>query len=202
MSLTKEIQNTICKAEIQKDNLVAENFNYFFSGELDVISVNGNGYACEFEVKISRGDFRADAKKYKWYFYDNSIGERVPNYFTYVCPAGLIKEEDLKPYMGLIYFEDGQLTIIRKPKLIHKYKHDLVKLLTKIARVNNWKHYFGKQKLTILNEEAKANNDVRVQERLSQSFKHLPHRVCFKSCRTNDRCECRLRASNQIEINA
>ena|GEM_PF-2136521 len=206
MSLTKEIQQTICKAEIQKGNLVAENFNYFFAGELDVVSVNGNCYVSEFEIKVSRSDFKADAKKRKWNLYDNPYKgtsfNHVPNYFTYVCPPGLIKEEDLKPYMGLIYVSGEEITIIRKPKAIHRFKENTIKLITKLCRVNNWRHYFGAQKLTILNKEAKERNDARAQERLKDSFKHMPHRVCFKSCHTNERCECRIRISNQIQPTA
>lgn len=72
---------------------------------------------------------------------------------------GLILDTELKPYMGLIYyFEDGQLITIKKPKLIHKHRHDLARLLTKMCRVNNWKHYIGAQKLTILNRQIKARN--------------------------------------------
>lgn len=158
MSTTKEIQQAICKAEIQKGNLVAENFNYFFTGELDVISVSKSGYVSEYEVKVSRSDFKADAKKSKWQYFDSLITKLIPNYFTYVCPIGLIQETDIKPYMGLIWFEDDTLVIIRKPKRIHNEKADFIKLLTKLCRVNNWKAYFGAQKLTILNRQIKARN--------------------------------------------
>jgi len=184
LTLTKEIQQTICKAEIQKGNLVAENLTYFFTGELDVASVNKSGYVSEFEVKVSRSDFKADAKKRKWQYYEYCLQHplttraRVSNYFTYVCPASdkpIITENELAPYMGLIYVEDdGILTIIRKPKLIHKYKHDIVKLITKMLTVNNWKAYFGAQRLTILNREAKAAYDQRAIEKLNESFTHLP----------------------------
>lgn len=174
--MTKEIQNAICKAEIQKDNLVAENFNYFFTGELDVISVNRSGYVSEFEVKVSRSDFKADAKKRKWQYFDTLIGRAIPNYFTYVCPEGMIKPEELKPYMGLIYYTEGQLTIIKRPVLIHKYKHDIIKLLTKLCRVNNWKAYFGAQKLTIQNREIRERNDatadIEWKKKMSEVNKH------------------------------
>lgn len=165
MSLTKEIQQTICKAEIQKGNLVAENFNYFFTGELDVISVAKSGYVSEYEVKVSRSDFKADAKKNKWYYFDIQLTPKyIPNYFTYVCPIGLILEADLKPYMGLIYyFDDGTLILIRKPKILHKNKPDPIRLLTKICTVNNWKHYIGAQRLTLINREADKRNAERIK---------------------------------------
>lgn len=202
MSLTKEIQTTICKAEIQKGNNVAENFNYFFAGELDVISVNKSCYVNEFEVKVSRADFKADAKKGKWWTYNAALnGSAVampyaPNYFTYVCPEGLIKEDDLKTYQGLIYIVDGQPVVIRKPKLIHKHKHDIVKLLTKMLTVNNWKAYYGAQRLTILNREAKEKNDTEARQKLVSAFSHIQHRnnqhACFLNCQGCEKCELQL----------
>jgi len=185
MNLTKEIQETICKAEIHKGNHVAENFNYFFRGELDVISLAKSGYVSEFEVKVSRSDFRADAKKSKWQYINwcleskSELSSRyLPNYFTYVCPLingkGIILESDLKPYMGLIYFQDGELITVRKSKIIHKNKHNILNLLTKMLRVNNWRHYFCAQKLTILNRQAIAYNDECLKEKVNNSIKNLP----------------------------
>jgi len=184
LSLTKEIQQAICKAEIKKGNHVAENFNYFFPGELDVISVAKSGYVSELEVKVSRSDFNADAKKRKWHFYNWALQYplsqscQTPNYFTYVCPVingkAIISESELKPYMGLIYFQDGELITVRKPKLIHKHKHDIIKLLTKMLTVNNWHHYFGAQRLTILHRETIAANDEAMNEKFNNTVKHLP----------------------------
>jgi len=167
MSLTKEIQQTICKAEIKKGNHVAENISFFFVRELDVCAVSTSGYVSEFEVKISRADFKADCKKVaKFEMYANAesgypyAGKRIPNYFTYVCTSGIITENDLQPYMGLIYFQDGLLITIRKPKLIHRHKHDSLKLLKKMFTVLGWLHYFGAQRLTLLNREAKGNPEL------------------------------------------
>lgn len=178
LSQTKDIQQAICKAEIKKGNHVAENFNYFFAGELDVISVSKSGYVSEFEVKVSRSDFKADAKKRKWQWYENPrlqiLSAQCPNYFTYVCLKGLIQESDLKDYQGLIWIIDNEIITIRKPKIIHKHKHDILKLLSKMLTVNNWRHYFGAQKLTILNREAKDRNDENLKEQFKNSIKHLP----------------------------
>lgn len=140
--------------------------------ELDVLSVSKSLYTHELEVKVSRADFRADAKKRKWWYYENRTASDlyVPNYFTYVCPEGMIKPEELKPYMGLIYYNAGQLTVIKKSTIIHRQKCDTEKLLTKIARVNNWKQYFGVQKLTIQNREAADKEAVR--ERMIEVNKH------------------------------
>jgi len=163
LNLTKEIQEAVCKAETKKGNHVAENFSYFYIGELDVISVTPKGFVSEFEVKISRADFKADAKKQKWYYFNNGLFKYVPNYFTYVCPMGMIQEHEIKPYMGLIWYDEDILTIIKKPKRIHSEKRDYIKLITKMLTVNNWKAYFGAQKLTILNREIKARNTPQAE---------------------------------------
>lgn len=182
MSLTKEIQSIICKAELRKGNLVAENFNFFFDWEQDVISLNKTGYTSEFEVKISRADFKADFKKRKWVLFKDKAIERLPNYFTCVCPPGLIDLPDLQDYMGLIYIEDGMPVIVRKPKLIHKSQKDIVKLLTKMLTVNNWHHYFGAQKPTIMNREAKESNEPQLHDSFISTVKTIHKRNNQPQC--------------------
>lgn len=165
--MTKDIQKAIAMLEIEKGNIVTENFNYFFIGELDVVSLNKSGYVSEFEVKISRSDFKADSKKRKWYFFDNKIEKQIPNYFWYACPDGLIMPHEIKPYMGLIYYSEKGFIVIQKPKIIHKFKHDVVKLLTKIARQNNWKQYFGACQLTVKNNEIKERNKEITHQKIN-----------------------------------
>jgi hypothetical protein len=80
---------------------------------------NSNSMAIEFEIKISRSDFFADKKKVEKHLllstgqtnnkrYTGSGQDRVelptlrPNQFYYVVPKGLIKVEELPPYVGLI----------------------------------------------------------------------------------------------------
>lgn len=202
MSLTKEIQSIICKAEIQKGNLVAENVNYLFAGELDVCSVSKAGYVHEFEVKVSRADFKADAKKRKWHYYDYAHEAskqawfiKAPNYFTYVCPEGMIKPEELKPWQGLIYLlPDNSIQVVKKSTIIHKVKFDLPKLLTKMLTVNNWHHYYGAQKLTILNREIQARNDEQAKKNMAQAFNAIHQRnnnpkACFLQCVDCKKCE-------------
>lgn len=73
---TDEIQKLICKDEVLKGNLPCENISANFCGEADVLSILKSGYVKEFEVKISRSDFKNDAKKDKWKFYDVRQFER------------------------------------------------------------------------------------------------------------------------------
>jgi Ni/Co efflux regulator RcnB len=83
-----------------------------FSWESDVISVNKTGFISEFEIKVSRADFKADAKKERatllvnperedWF--GRQIIKARPNYFFYAVPEGLIAAEEVPDYAGLIY---------------------------------------------------------------------------------------------------
>jgi hypothetical protein len=67
-----------------------------FSWESDVISVTRAGFVTEFEIKISKADFKADAKKERARLlvapeqngFFGSYSVKRPNYFFYVVPSG------------------------------------------------------------------------------------------------------------------
>lgn len=60
-----------------------------------------------YEVKVQRGDFLQDGK---WTGYLNFCNE-----FSFVCPEGLIKEDELPLEVGLIYYKlNGRLRIKRR----------------------------------------------------------------------------------------
>jgi hypothetical protein len=99
-------------------------------GEQDMLSITKAGYACEFEVKISKADFKNDFKKIgecyrtrqrrrgKWFYrkhkhlkHDVLSGKvkakeswRKPKYFWFVVPEDLISQEDVPEYAGLMYY--------------------------------------------------------------------------------------------------
>ena len=80
--------------------------------ECDILEITKAGYAYEYEVKTSRSDFKSDANKIWKSRYHNTIisiksdlikqGKRV-NHFYYVCPANLIRVNEIPEYAGLIY---------------------------------------------------------------------------------------------------
>jgi hypothetical protein len=100
--------------------------------ECDVISVSKSDYIYEYEVKISRSDFKADFKKPK----HNLITEKkfiketkkeifylVPNYFYFIVPENLVTVEEIPNYAGLMYVnESGVYAIVKKAPIIHKTK--------------------------------------------------------------------------------
>ena len=92
--------------------------------ECDVFEVSKSGYFREFEVKVSRSDFFADAKKETvrypggWYSGFKGVTEnkhellaagdvRGPSIFYYVTPEGLLKPDEIPPWAGLIEVRDG-----------------------------------------------------------------------------------------------
>ena len=100
--------------------------------ECDVISVSKSDYIYEYEIKTSRADFKKDFIKEKHTHMINESSTKVvrgqtlyllPNYFTFVVPFGLVSEEEVPEYAGLMYMnDDSSFTVVKKPKLLHKVK--------------------------------------------------------------------------------
>lgn len=52
------------------------------------------------------------------------VGERMPNYFYYAVPEGMLEADEVPPYAGLIYIhEDSGLAIIREAPRLHAKKY-------------------------------------------------------------------------------
>ena len=102
---------------------------YLGNWEGDVFEVTNSGYLYEYEVKITRADFKKDAEKAKHYWSGQIIskfdqireGKRC-NYFYYLVPENLIHVEDVPEFAGLIYVDNRYKypefkTIKQAPKL-------------------------------------------------------------------------------------
>lgn len=116
---------------------------YIFSydWESDFFCTNREGYGFEFEVKISRADFKADLKKNKHEIFkkgsytQNHNGTSkeiekkfIPNRFYYVVPEGLITKDEVPEYAGLITV-GNYMSIIKRAPFIHRRKLDFRKCL-------------------------------------------------------------------------
>jgi hypothetical protein len=112
--------------------IISSRYTGFGIGEADVISISKTDYIYEYEIKISKSDFKKDFIKEK---HNNIINEKytiqnkdgvfylAPNCFYFVVPENLITIEEIPVYAGLIYFnESGIFTIIKKAPFIHKIK--------------------------------------------------------------------------------
>ena len=98
-----------------------ENLNVY-DWESDVLKITKSGYAYEFEIKISRGDFKNDFKhkKKKHLLLENKENNsKMPNYFYYVVPEGLVTEDEVPEYAGLIYVH---ATIIGNSRVYYQFQ--------------------------------------------------------------------------------
>jgi len=84
---------------------------HLFGWESDIIALTGAGYVVEYEIKISRGDYRRDREKKRHRILLSHVktadggmrSAKFPCRFFYACPPGLISEDSLPPYAGLVY---------------------------------------------------------------------------------------------------
>jgi len=129
---------------------ITSHFTGYGLSECDVISISKSDYIYEYEVKISKSDFKADFKKEKHKLMLEGVGvkERLikennnmvrdiwyltPNYFYFVVPENLLPIEDIPQYAGLIYMNEKQeFETIKKAPLIHKEKatHNFIRQLS------------------------------------------------------------------------
>ncbi len=105
-------------------------FIYAPDWECDFFCMNRDGYAFEFEIKISRADFQNDFQKYKHILFKkpDKHGLLLPNKFYYVVPEGMVTAEEIPKYAGLIYIT-GHANVIKRAPFIHKAKRDYRKIL-------------------------------------------------------------------------
>ena len=131
------IQDLLYYHCVSKGHLLVNPNSCVFGWESDFISVTKSLMVHEFEIKISRSDFKADAKKeksailvdpVKTLYPDfprmtRQITLRRPNYFYYVVPKDLIAADEVPDYAGLIYacpwYDRGILRVVKKVKRIH-----------------------------------------------------------------------------------
>jgi hypothetical protein len=97
--------------------------------ESDFVSVTANDYLCEYEIKISRSDFRKDLLKTRHHRLINTLRIKtapqlgwIPDkqrlgavYLYYVTPADLVKVEEVPEHAGLLTVSRGPYPIVVKP---------------------------------------------------------------------------------------
>ncbi|MRN51968.1 hypothetical protein [Paenibacillus monticola] len=89
-----------------------------------------------YEIKVSRSDFLRDNK---WMGYLPLCHE-----FSFVCPTGLIKPEELPEQVGLIYYNPEKGTLQTKRKAVYRLVEIPANMLMYIImnRLNNDRHPF------------------------------------------------------------
>lgn len=153
-------------AERYRRSFVLPNYTPAGWWECDVFEMTQAGFFREYEIKLTRSDFKADAKKIRERWNGGIVDGRLamnktmkhdrigqpegPSQFFYVCPRGLIKREELPPWAGLIDVVErphmhrppwniGEMTIVPAPKL-HKQKAD-PKILSHAEGVIYWRFH-------------------------------------------------------------
>lgn len=115
------IQNLIYKdCDKRRHRFMTPNTTVF-GWESDMISATKAGLLVEYEIKISRGDFRADFKKIRHRILDaTKIGEqhRGAAYFFYVVPRDLVRIDEVPQHAGLIYCHP-MFQIVKKAPRLH-----------------------------------------------------------------------------------
>jgi hypothetical protein len=129
--------------------------------EADLLSITQAGFVNEYEIKISRSDFKADKKKiHKHRRYMNANDEfttqrtrqqLIPSVFYYVVPAGMVELSEVPHYAGLIEVKAVEprrnslpfvLVVTKKAPRLHKEKTvDAVK--NRITNCLMWKVFNG-----------------------------------------------------------
>lgn len=160
--MTSKIQQAVCRwLAVAGDEAICENYSHCW--EMDVASMSKGGLIWEYEVKISRSDFLADKKRKmtKFEHYEMKNERTAPNYFCYVCPKGLIKENEIPAYAGLYYYHpDGKIKWVKSAKKIHKIKVDKEKTARKMLRLNIQRKYLRGSMMTFKNRESRKIYDA------------------------------------------
>lgn len=119
--------------------------NFYMTWEMDIFRMLQSWYIYEYEVKISRADFKNDFKKHYW---DRNKHDVLKNWglecnrFYFIVPRDLIKIDEVPEYCWLIYFDETPkwwiFKTVKNAKLLHKEKREwdlkfVSYLLTKIA---------------------------------------------------------------------
>lgn len=142
--------------------------NFYRNGyEMDLYKLTKSGYVVEYEIKISKSDFKADMKKgFKiWNSEDRILkhdiiknGERS-NRFFFVVPSDLIKPDEIPEYCGLIYYDEkiDRLDLIKNAKLLHKNKEDL-SAYRELAMQLSFREDMLRKKLRYANHIIKINS--------------------------------------------
>lgn len=99
------------------------------------------------------------------------VGERMPNYFYYAVPDGMLEANEVPPYAGLIYIhEESGFTIVREAPRLHatKYTDGEMNLGEKFYyNMKTWQHKYREQVdySVMYRERLQAELDSKHQEK-------------------------------------
>lgn len=135
---------------------------YVFHWESDKLIWTKAGFIYEFEIKVSRSDFRNDFKhkpekhatlNETFESQQSAITEgaststrKTPNYFYYATPQDLVSPDEVPTYAGLVYIDNiGEVRLVKKAPKIHceKYGDDELSLAPKFYfNMMSWRNKY------------------------------------------------------------
>lgn len=169
---------------------VTANFTGDGLSECDVLAVSKANLMYEFEIKISRSDFKKDfTKTHKHKMLASRTGTKqytkwvkgkrtdemetcfiLPNYFTYLVPYELVTLDEVPEYAGLLYVSSDYKSFewIKKPPKLHDARMN-EKLLRTITHNLTCKFIFGSAYTNHINNNREAvdgyiNKDASQEE--------------------------------------
>ena len=173
-SIQKSLNGFFASWKYNVDNL------YVFSWESDKLLWTKAGYIYEFEIKISRADYKNDfkhkaekhiilsstiakerqkvyeqdlfekeMKRHPWWGEEDvrshysiervTKGRKLPNYFYYAVPKGMIQVDEVPEYAGLIWIDEDTFYVKKKAPCLHKEKYTDAELNLSEKFYYNWK---------------------------------------------------------------
>lgn len=167
---SQDIQKIIFKEYYERGHCpIAGNITVPYLYEADVLSISGTGLSYEFEIKVSKADFKKDFTKTKKHSslrtrglnHQNQNTLYIPSYFFYVCPENLIDVSEIPEYAGLIYCTENGLKEIKNAPRLHTIKVGK-DILDKMARSLTEKMIYGCARMTHLNKEIQKHNALTI----------------------------------------
>lgn len=170
---TNEIIDKLCREYYLKNTIAHNSYcwsNYFESG---FFRITNAGYMTEYEVKVSRSDFKADFQKYsgtkvirdengevtdieKQFKHDTikNGGSGLKNFY-FCTPKGLLDLEEIPEHCGLIEFNNSelyagfsQMRVIKKAPSLKKAKKASDSMLKRIILKAYYRLYSEQLNLT------------------------------------------------------
>lgn len=129
--------------------VLTTNLNWSLPFESDVFQITKTKKIIEYEIKVSKSDFKKDFEKkcygvekhgflqgYDSFKYPQSHFQKLrPHKFFFVVPSGLISKKDIPSQYGLIeVLESGQVCLSKYAKNLHNEKTVDNDLIFHVAR--------------------------------------------------------------------
>ncbi len=129
-----EIQKALFHEHDKGGSIICFNNTRALCHEADVLVLRKSGATLEFEVKVSREDFRADFRKTEKHEQMKRGHPQGPQYFFYACEPGIINADDVPAYAGLVHIVRHYYPNISNTVMLHKDQIEVVKAAPRLHK--------------------------------------------------------------------